>query len=139
MSVIVNNVLDPTGAAPWAAASITQDTVAGTENVFFFLRPTTPGGYGGALQQDYSVAADGGLTIRDQVAYLPNGAIVATFFGNEATNPLLGSVPASTGFTVANPGFAYTQYTYSSPGVLARVIAHDASGKTYIGTGANLG
>ena len=139
MTTTATSVFDPTGAAPWAAAVITQDTVANTENVFFFLRPATPGGYGGGLQQDYSVASNGSLTIKDQVFYEPNGAIVATYFGSEAANPLLATVPASTGFTPANPGFSYTQYTYSSPGVLVQVIAHDnASGKTYIGTGATL-
>ena len=138
MAVTITDINDPTGGAlPWQAAQISQDSVLNTEQVFYFLRPTAPGLAPGAIQADYAVnPANGALTVADTVFYQPNGGIVATYYGNEALNPLLNSIPASTGFTAGNPGYAYTQYIYSSPGVLSQVVAHEANGQTFVGTGA---
>lgn len=131
------SIADPTGAAPWSVATISTSTVtnpttgatANVESVFFYLRPTATSVYGGAIQADYVVGANGGLTVADQVFYQPTGAFTATYYGSEAANPFF----LATGSPAADPGFAYTQYTYAAGGTLTQVVATDIYGKTYVG------
>ncbi len=138
-NVTSTNVLDPTGgAAPWSIATISTSTVtnpttgysANLESVFFYLRGATVGAYGGSIQADYVVGANGALAPVDQVFYQPNGAFSATYYGSEANNPFY----AASGTTPVNPGYAFTQYTYAAGGTIQEVVAVDAYGKSYIGT-----
>ncbi len=138
MAVTVTQVIPPTGA-PFAAATITVDSVRNTEDVMYFLT-TAAGAANGAIQADYTLdPTTGAPTVRDTGFFQPNGSSVITYYGNEATNPTVLAVEAAVpGFLPANPGFAFTQYTYSAPNVLAQVTATDFSGKTYVGTGTGV-
>lgn len=139
MAVTVNQVNTPAnGVNPGIFATITQDSVTNNLDVFYFL--TTPGGApNGTIQVDYTAnPTNGALTVRDTVFTRPTGAITATYYGDEATNPIFVAYRAvKPDFVPSNPGYAITQYTYTSPGVLAQVIAIDASGKAFVGSGAS--
>ena len=138
-------IQDQTGAAPWSVATITTATVNNslgsfqTENVTYYLRGSNPLS-NGAISADYVLGTDGKTLIpTDVIDYLPNGGLIATYYGNEFSNPLLAPVAAigsQPGFAPANPGYLYTQYTYSPGGALSQVIAADSSGKVFIGSGA---
>ncbi len=114
---------------------ITQDTVRNVVDTVAFL--TTPNGTAnGTVQADYTVSpVNGALTVRDTVFTLPTGAVLATFYGDERTNPVFLANP---NFVPANPGYLITQYSYTSPGVLAQVVAYDYTGKVYVGTGTSI-
>ncbi len=105
----------------------------------YFLT-TASGVANGAIQADYTLdPATGAPTVRDTGFFQPNGASVVTYYGNEATNPgILAQEVANPSFLPANPGFAFTQYTYSAPNVLVALTATDYSGKTYIGTATGI-
>ena len=128
----VTNVWDTTGVAPFSVATITTSTVtnpntgysANVEQVLFELRPATAGAYGGAIQADYVVGANGALAPVDQVFIQPNGNTTAAYFGTEANNPYY----LASGTTPVNPGYAYTQYNYVG-GVLSQVTAIETNGE----------
>ena len=142
-SIAIN---DPTGGfAPWSVATITTATVNNsqgsfqTENVTYFLRGTNALS-NGAISADYVLGTDGKTLIpTDVINYLPNGALIATYYGSEANNPLLAptaAVGSTPGFSPANAGYAYTQYTYAPGGTLAQVVAAETNGRVFVGTGA---
>ena len=140
-------IADPTGgAAPWSVATITTSTIQNSlgtfnaENVTFFLRGANASGLNGAISSDFVVGTDNHTLIpTDSIFYQPPGGdIVATYYGNELANPALAPYAASAGspgFSPANPGYAYTQYTYANTGALVQVVAAQANGQIYIGTG----
>ena len=139
----VTNVLPPAGsAAPWSVATITTSTVtnpstgisANVENVIFELTPSGSSTYAGAIQADYLVGADGTLAPVDQIFYQPDGAFNATYYGSEALNPYF----EATGTTPADPGYAYTSYSYAAGGSLTQVVAVEANGKSFIGTAGSI-
>ena len=111
---------------------ITQDNVLNVVDTVAFL--TTPAGVAnGTVQADYTVnPLSGALTVRDTVFTFATGEVIATYYGNEATNPVFLANPT---FAPPNPGYAITQYIYSSPGVLAQVAAYDSTGKVFVGNG----
>jgi hypothetical protein len=140
------SVAGPPGA-PWGAANITfetlQNATTGAQtnvvDVFFFL--ATGNVPNGSVQVDYTQNNDGSLTLDDQFFRQANGAETAVFFGSEATNPLLTSVPTSSSQAVAgyffqpsNPGYAYTSYSYAADGALTQVVAQSSTGQIYVGT-----
>ncbi len=138
-------ITDPTGgAAPWSVATITTATVNNslgsfnTENVTFYLRGTNALS-NGAISADYVVGTDGKTLIpTDQIFYEASGGLIATYYGTEANNPALAPVAAigsTPGFTAADPGFLYTQYIYSPGGALQEVVAAEANGKIFVGSG----
>ncbi len=140
-------IADPTGgAAPWSVATITTATVNNsigtfnTENVTYFLRGTNASGLNGAISADFVVGTDGKTLIpTDTIFYQPpGGGVIATYYGSELNNPALAPVAAvgsTPGFSPANPGYAYTQYTYAADGALSQVVAAEPNGQIYIGTG----
>ena len=136
MTISTTVVTPPAGTSvPWTAALITVDNVRSTERVQFFLT-TAAGVANGAIRGDYTMdPTSGALTVRDTVFTQANGSAIATYYGNEATNPVLTSIP---GFVPANPGYAYTQYIYAAPNNLVQVIAQDASGRIFVGTGTGV-
>ena len=138
-------ITDPTGgAAPWSVATITTATVNNsngsfnTENVTYYLRGTNPLS-NGAISADYVVGTNGTTLIpTDVIDYLPNGGLIATYYGSEANNPALAPVAAvgsTPGFLPANAGYLYTQYTYAPGGILSQVVAAETNGQLYVGTG----
>ena len=135
-NVNVTEVLGSAGT-PWSVATITTSTVtnpttgysANVENVIFELTPSATSTYAGAIEADYLVGSGGALTPIDNVFYQADGAITAAYYGSEAVDPYF----LATGVTPADPGYAYTIYSYASDGALTQVVAVEADGKTYVG------
>ena len=135
---------DPTGAAGWSVATISQETVTNSqgvstnvENVYYGLRPTAAGALPGVLSIDYLIGANGqpNTTPLDSALFSPSGVITQTYYTNEALNPFLAPAPATAttpAFSPPNPGYVFTQYTTANGAVTA--IAINANGQTYSGT-----
>ncbi len=129
---------------PGFFTTITESNVLNTKTNTSFLTvnnttflTTASGAAAGAIQSDYDVnATTGALTVRDVVFSLPTGGVIATYYGNESTNPLFleyEQTPGGAGFVPPNPSYAITQYTYSSPGVISAITAYDSTGKAFAG------
>ena len=120
------------GTNPGFFTTITADSIRGAVDNATFLTTAT-GAANGTIQSDYTVnATTGKLDVRDVIFTLPTGGVIATYYGSEFTNPLLNPT-LDANYKAPNPGYAITQYTYSSPGVIAQIVAYDSTGRAYIG------
>ncbi len=120
------------GVSPGFVTTITANNVTNVVDNLTFLT-TAAGAANGTIQSDYTVnATTGALTVRDVVFTLPTGAAIATYYGNEFTNPILNPT-LSASYVAPNPGYAITQYTYSAPDVISQIVAYDSTGRAYVG------